>query len=222
MAKYGINDGVVRWVGNWLSGRRQRVVILRGSCVWLEVGVEWYVFLRGQCWEQCYSLCLSTVLMRVSAAPCLTLERQQQSFQLFHRFKCSWHPNQFFFTFPNFWTCTLQKNCCRGHLFSKYLPNYVPRRTASSSHFDCSSWQQSFWLFCVVHEWYREKVAFCSTCDVGSVSYNVLTVYVIWNNHCWDHDFDVVNLYDLVHQGQMTFCISYSSNEPFFILFSFK
>ena len=27
MAGYGIDDGVVRWVGNWLSGRRQRVVI---------------------------------------------------------------------------------------------------------------------------------------------------------------------------------------------------
>ena len=27
MARYGINDGVVRWVGNWLSGRRQMVVI---------------------------------------------------------------------------------------------------------------------------------------------------------------------------------------------------
>ena len=27
MARYGIDDGVVRWVGNWLSGRRQRVVI---------------------------------------------------------------------------------------------------------------------------------------------------------------------------------------------------
>ena len=27
MPKYGIGDGVVRWVGNWLSGRRQRVVI---------------------------------------------------------------------------------------------------------------------------------------------------------------------------------------------------
>ena len=33
MARYGrIDDGVVRWVGNWLSGRRQRVVH-RGSCV---------------------------------------------------------------------------------------------------------------------------------------------------------------------------------------------
>jgi ribonuclease P/MRP protein subunit RPP40 len=27
MARYGIDDGVVRWVRNWLSGRRQRVVI---------------------------------------------------------------------------------------------------------------------------------------------------------------------------------------------------
>ena len=27
IARYGIDDGVVRWVGNWLSGRRQRVVI---------------------------------------------------------------------------------------------------------------------------------------------------------------------------------------------------
>ena len=27
MARCGIDDGVVRWVGNWLSGRRQRVVI---------------------------------------------------------------------------------------------------------------------------------------------------------------------------------------------------
>ena len=27
MARYGIDDGVVRWVGNWLSGRRQMVVI---------------------------------------------------------------------------------------------------------------------------------------------------------------------------------------------------
>ena len=27
LARYGIDDGVVRWVGNWLSGRRQRVVI---------------------------------------------------------------------------------------------------------------------------------------------------------------------------------------------------
>ena len=27
MARYGIDDRVVRWVENWLSGRRQRVVI---------------------------------------------------------------------------------------------------------------------------------------------------------------------------------------------------
>ena len=27
MARYGIDEGVVRWVENWLSGRRQRVVI---------------------------------------------------------------------------------------------------------------------------------------------------------------------------------------------------
>ena len=32
MARYGIDDRVVRWVGNWLSGRKQRVVI---EGVWL-------------------------------------------------------------------------------------------------------------------------------------------------------------------------------------------
>ena len=34
MARYGIDDGVVRWVGNWLSGRRQRVVIERVASGW--------------------------------------------------------------------------------------------------------------------------------------------------------------------------------------------
>ena len=34
MARYGIDDGVVRWVGNWLSGRRQRVVIEGVASSW--------------------------------------------------------------------------------------------------------------------------------------------------------------------------------------------
>ena len=34
MARYGIDDGGVRWVGNWLSGRRQRVVIQGVASGW--------------------------------------------------------------------------------------------------------------------------------------------------------------------------------------------
>ena len=46
---YGIDDGVVRWVGNWLSGRISEGVD-RGSCVWLGVAVaEWRSSIRGQC-----------------------------------------------------------------------------------------------------------------------------------------------------------------------------
>ena len=42
MARYGIDDGVVRWVGNWLSGRKQRVVTGdRGVESGLGVGVKW-------------------------------------------------------------------------------------------------------------------------------------------------------------------------------------
>ena len=37
MARYGIDDGVVRWVGNWLSGRRQRVVIEGVASGWERV-----------------------------------------------------------------------------------------------------------------------------------------------------------------------------------------
>ena len=40
LTRYGIDDGVLRWVGNWLSGRRQRVVIEGVASGW-EVGVEW-------------------------------------------------------------------------------------------------------------------------------------------------------------------------------------
>ena len=41
MARYGIDDEVVRWVGNWLSGRRQRVVIegVTSSWEWVLSGV---------------------------------------------------------------------------------------------------------------------------------------------------------------------------------------
>ena len=40
MARYGIDDGVVRWVGNWLSGRRQRVVIEGVTSEWRSPGVS--------------------------------------------------------------------------------------------------------------------------------------------------------------------------------------
>ena len=39
MDRYGIDKGVVRWVRNWLSGRRQSDD--RWSNVWSGVGVEW-------------------------------------------------------------------------------------------------------------------------------------------------------------------------------------
>ena len=46
MARYGIDDGVVRWVENWLSGRRQRVVIegVASGWEWVLSGVP-----QGQC-----------------------------------------------------------------------------------------------------------------------------------------------------------------------------
>ena len=44
MARYGIDDGVVRWVGNWLSGRRQRVVIEGVASGW-----EWVLSGVPQC-----------------------------------------------------------------------------------------------------------------------------------------------------------------------------
>ena len=36
----GLHDGVVRWVRNWLSGRRQRVAI-QGVASGTKAGAEW-------------------------------------------------------------------------------------------------------------------------------------------------------------------------------------
>ena len=43
MPRYGIDDGVVRWVGNWLSGRKAEGGD-RGSCIWLGT---WELVLTG-------------------------------------------------------------------------------------------------------------------------------------------------------------------------------
>ena len=70
MARYGIDDGVVRWVGNRLSDRKQRVVIEGFASGW-----EWVLsgIPQGSVLGPVLSLCLSTILMRVSAALCSSL-----------------------------------------------------------------------------------------------------------------------------------------------------
>ena len=52
---YGLDKWSVQWVGNWLTGRTQRVVINSSFSKWQPVtsGVP-----RDQYWAQCYSVSL--------------------------------------------------------------------------------------------------------------------------------------------------------------------